>query len=236
VEREVITVLLAAGMPTESEALAFALAQRPGLTVLESKSMAGGTVEKVASEKPNVALVSADVPERDGINMCAEIKRLCPQTRVIVLGPEGDDGVLLSAVKAGADGFVSDDDSVDDLVEALKQVRRGESHIPPTMLGGLLKGLIQFRREDDAAFERFASLGKREREVLVGMCVGLSDQAIAARLYLSPHTARTHAQNVLSKLGVHSRLEATRLVLEHDLLSRFGIDPDAISDGRGAGQ
>lgn len=231
-----VTVMLAAGVPAELEALAFALAKRPGVTVLGWSSAVAGIVEKIAFEKPNVALVSADVPDRDGIAICAEIKRLCPQTRVIVLGPAGDDGVLLSAVKAGADGFVSVDDSVDDLAEAVRQVRRGESYIPPMMLGGLLRGLIQFRREDDAAFERFASLGKREREVLVGMCAGLSDQAIAAKLYLSPHTARTHSQNILSKLGVHSRFEASRLVLEHDLLSRFGIDPDSILEGRSAAQ
>jgi DNA-binding NarL/FixJ family response regulator len=87
----------------------------------------------------------------------------------------------------------------------------------------LLRGLIELRREDDAALERFASLGNREREVLVELVAGLDHHTIATKLHLSPHTVRTHTQNILTKLGVHSRLEAARFVFEHDLFSRFGI-------------
>jgi len=235
VEADDVTVLLGAGMPAELEALEYALGRRQGVRVLGWYPTVGGAVEKVAAQKPDVALVCANFPDRDGITACIEIKRHCAPTRVIVIGPSGDNSVLISAVKAGADGFVTVNDSIDDLVDAVHQVSGGASHIPPMMLGGLLRGLIEFRREDDAAFERFASLGKREREVLVGICAGLGDQAIAARLHLSPHTARTHAQNILGKLGVHSRLEATRMVLEHDLFARFGIEMAGLAEGRGAG-
>lgn len=230
-----VTLLLGAGMPAELEALEYALGRRQGVSVLGWNSTVGGTVEKVAALKPDVALVCADFPDQDGITACTEIKRHCAPTRVIVIGPSRDDSVLISAVKAGADGFVTVNDSIEDLVDAVREVSRGASHIPPMMLGGLLRGLIEFRREDDAAFERFASLRKREREVLVGICGGLGDQAIAARLHLSPHTTRTHAQNILGKLGVHSRVEATRMVFEHDLFARFGIEMDGLIDKRGGG-
>ena len=222
-------------MPAELEALEYALGQRQGMSVLGWHPTVDGTVEKVAAKKPDVALVCADFPDRDGITACTEIKRHCAPTRVIVIGPSGDNNVLISAVKAGADGFVTVNYSIDDLIDAVHEVSRGTSHIPPMMLGGLLRGLIEFRREDDAAFERFASLRKREREVLVGICAGLGDQAIATRLHLSPHTSRTHAQNILGKLGVHSRLEATRMVFEHDLFARFGIEMDGLVEERGGG-
>lgn len=229
----VVTVLLGAGITAELQALGFALERRPGIRVVGCDSSIGGAVEKVVSEKPDVAVVSADKPDWDGIKACLEIKRLTAPARVIVIGPAGHDAMLLSAVKAGADGFVTVQDSIDDLVGALHKVCRGESHVPSMMLGTLLRGLIEFRREDDAAFERFASLGKREREVLVEICSGLGDQAIATKLHLSPHTARTHAQNILSKLGVHSRLEATRVIFEHDLFARFGIETNGLSNYRG---
>jgi DNA-binding NarL/FixJ family response regulator len=221
-----VTVVVGAGLLAVVELLQAAFTRREGVNVVGWDLTIPGLVAKVGISRPQVAVVCADLPHWDGIQACADIKRLGPPTRVLVTGLEGDDSTLLSAVKAGADGFVTVGESVDDLVDALHQVSRGESRIPPPMLGALLRGLIDFRREDDAAFERFASLGKREREVLAGLIDGLGDQAIAANLHLSPHTARTHTQNILTKLGVHSRLEATRMVLDHDLFNRFGIQTD----------
>ena len=217
------TVVLGGGMPAVLEVLDFALGRRSGIAVLGRDLSVPGTVDKVAAHSPDVAVVCADLPQWDGIKACTDIKRLGTPTRVIVVGSEGDHATLISAVKAGADGYVTVADSVDDLVDALHQVCRGESRIPSLMLGSLLRGLIELRREDDAAIERFASLGNREREVLVELVAGLDHHAIAARLHLSPHTVRTHSQNILNKLGVHSRLEAATFVFEHDLFSRFGI-------------
>jgi two-component system nitrate/nitrite response regulator NarL len=225
-----ITVALGAGLLAVVEVLDMALSRREGVRVVGWDLTVSGTVEKVRTYGPQVALVCADLPHWDGIRACADIKRLAPGTRVLVVGGEQDDSTLLSAVKAGADGFVTVGDSLDDLVDALRRVAQGESHIPPPMLGALLRGLIDFRREDDAAVERFAGLGKREREVLAGLVDGLGDAAIAAKLNLSPHTARTHTQNILTKLGVHSRLEATRMIIEHDLFARFRVETDG-SDG-----
>jgi DNA-binding NarL/FixJ family response regulator len=226
-----ITVAIGAGLVAVVEVLDMALSRREGVRVVGWDLTVSGTVEKVRTYEPQVALVFADLPHWDGIRACADIKRLAPRTRVLVAGMERDDCTLLSAVKAGADGFVTVGDSPDDLVDALHQVAQGESHVPPPMLGALLRGLIDFRREDDAAVERFASLGKREREVLAGLVNGLGDAAIAAQLHLSPHTTRTHTQNILTKLGVHSRLEATRMIIEHDLLARFRVETDGF-DGQ----
>ncbi len=220
------TVVLGGGMPTVLEVLGFALGRRPNVAVLSRDLTVPGTVDKVAAGRPDVAVVCSDLPQWDGIKACTEIKRLGGLTRVIVVGSEADQSTLLSAVKAGADGYVTVTDSVDELVGALHQVRRGESHIPSLMLGSLLRGLIELRREDDAALERFAGLGKREREVLVELVAGRDNQSIAARAHLSPHTVRTHTQNILTKLGVHSRLEAATFVFEHDLFARFGIETD----------
>jgi DNA-binding NarL/FixJ family response regulator len=212
------------------EALSAALRVAGGIDVVGSSTSVEQSVEKARSCTPDVVLVCADADYWDGLRVCSEIKRFGAATRVVVIGLDSDDSALLAAVKAGADGYVTVAESVDALGAALRQVAAGESRIPPGMLGALLRGLIEFRREDDAALERFATLGKREREVLAELVAGRDLSAIASKLHLSPHTARSHTQNILSKLGVHSRLDAARMVAEHDLLSRFGI-----GDGDGAG-
>jgi DNA-binding NarL/FixJ family response regulator len=89
------------------------------------------------------------------------------------------------------------------------------------MLGTLLRDLIVSSREEDVVVDRFASLSKREREVISLVAEGLDHEAISELLYLSPNTTRTHIQNVLRKLEVHSRLEAITLVTRYHLLERF---------------
>ncbi|MGH9299664.1 MAG: LuxR C-terminal-related transcriptional regulator [Acidimicrobiales bacterium] len=220
------TVFLGGGSTVELESLDFALSRRPDIEVLGFEPTVAGTVEKVGAKGPDVALVCADTPNWDGIRACADIKKLPTAARVIVVGVEGDHSTLLAAVKAGADGYLTVSDSLEDLVAAVHQVRAGESRIPAGMLGVLLRGLIELRREDDAAMERYGTLRPREREVLAELVAGLDHHAIAAKLHLSPHTARTHTQNIFAKLDVHSRMEAARFVFDHDLLDRFQTQDD----------
>jgi DNA-binding NarL/FixJ family response regulator len=101
------------------------------------------------------------------------------------------------------------------------------------MLGSLLRDLIQRRRHEDEAVELFSRLSKREKGVLALLAEGLDNDAIARELVISPHTARTHVQNVLRKLDVHSRMEAARLALDYNLVERFGSAGDGGSAPEG---
>jgi two-component system nitrate/nitrite response regulator NarL len=89
------------------------------------------------------------------------------------------------------------------------------------MLGPLLKRLIVRRREQDEALRRMSRLTRREREVLALLAEGADNDGIAQALVISPQTARTHIQNVLSKLGVHSRLEAAAFVVQNGILDEL---------------
>jgi DNA-binding NarL/FixJ family response regulator len=89
------------------------------------------------------------------------------------------------------------------------------------MLSVLLRDLIHRRRDEDAVVERFGRLSDRERQVMALVVDGCSNQAIGAALGVSPNTARTHVQNVLPKLQVHSRLELMALAQRHGLVDRF---------------
>jgi DNA-binding NarL/FixJ family response regulator len=111
------------------------------------------------------------------------------------------------------------------LIHVTRAVRRGETIVPSTMLGNLLTRLMRRRQEQDEAYRHISRLTPREREVLRLLVEGRGTEAIAMTLVISPQTARTHIQNILAKLGVHSRLEAAALVNETGVLERLTEEP-----------
>lgn len=157
------------------------------------------------------------------VDTCSELKASNLKTRVLVLGTSDRPDELVAAVEAGADGYVSSESALTDVVSAIRRLAIGEAWIPPSMLGALLGNLIRRRRTENAAAEKLGRLSRRERDVLAALTEGLEAQAIADRLFVSPHTVRTHVQRVLQKLEVHSRLEAVALMLDSDQFD--GKDP-----------
>jgi two-component system NarL family response regulator len=149
------------------------------------------------------------------------IREAVPSCRVLILAGQADLRSLMDSLEAGADGYLTKDRPLADLVDAVRALGRGESVVPPTMLGKLIDRLLHRRREQDDAFRRLAQLSRREREVLALLAAGCDNNAIAQTLIISPQTARTHIQNVLKKLRVHSRLEAAAFVRRNRLLDEL---------------
>lgn len=127
---------------------------------------------------------------------------------VVVLAPEITEQELLAALEAGALGYVSRQESLDRLAYDIVGATRGEACLPRDMLAPVLRLLIDRRRVADEESERLRRLSGRELEVLGLLTEGAGNDQIAARLFLSTATVRTHVQNILRKLDVHSRLEA----------------------------
>jgi DNA-binding NarL/FixJ family response regulator len=144
-----------------------------------------------------------------------------PECRIIVLAAVEDQRVLTDGLGCGARGYLTKDSSVEDLVDAVRAVARGETLIPPPMLGPLLTELIDRRQQHEQALMKLTALSPREREVLALLAQGAKTSAIADSLVISPETARTHVQNILGKLGAHSRLEAAAFVIENGLLEHL---------------
>lgn len=202
-------------------ALRVCLNGQPNLAVAGETAFGPEAVSLCSTLLPDAAVLSTGVQETGGIAACEQIREAELPVRVLVLAETADPNTLVRAMEAGADGFVSRDARLDDIVQAVRAVAGGESSIPPRMLGRLLRELVTRRREHDAVLERFSRLSRREREVVALLGEGCGGPEIAAALVISPHTARTHVQNVLSKLGVHSRVEVVDLVATYDLLDRF---------------
>ena len=221
-EGATIGVLVAQAHALFRGALASGLADEADLAVVAAVGTSEEAVAQIAALRPDVALVDADLQPRTGIEVCAEVKSRGVPTRVLVLSERCDQAVLVAAVEAGADGYVDLSSDLRGVVRAIRRLHAGEPCIPGEMLGGLLRHLIQRRRDEDGVVDRFSRLSRREREVLALLTEGKDNRAIAEALVVSPHTARTHIQKVLEKLEVHSRLEAAALASQHRLIERFG--------------
>nr|WSW71519.1 response regulator transcription factor [Streptomyces sp. NBC_00995] len=224
-----------------AESLAAALAAEPDVDVAAAGSgpAALRCLERAASEGRayDVILVDAElgtlrpagrpapVPAPgdsgpvDGISLVAGIRSLARPVRAVVLAEKDDPRRAALALQAGACGWVAKDSSLQRLLAVIRGVLREETHLPPALLTGVLRELMADRRHRTESEQLVESLTPREREVLRCMVAGLGRKAVAERLFLSPHTVRTHMQNVLGKLGVHSTLAAVALA------RRAGVDP-----------
>ncbi|MEU9789965.1 response regulator transcription factor [Streptomyces sparsogenes] len=155
----------------------------------------------------------------DGIALVGGVRSAQPGVRTVVLAERDDPRRAAAALQAGACGWVAKDCSLSRLLAVIRGVLRDETHLPPALLTGVLRELTAARKHRTESERLVESLTPREREVLRCMVAGLGRKAVAERLYLSPHTVRTHMQNVLGKLGVHSTLAAVALA------RRAGVGP-----------
>ena len=160
----------------------------------------------------------ADAPT-EGLVWVSRLQSAAPQVRTVVLAERDDARKAAQALQAGACGWVAKDCSLSRLLHVVRGVLRNETHVPPALLTEVLRELTATRRHRTESERLVESLTPREHEVLRCMVAGLGRKAVAERLYLSPHTVRTHMQNVLGKLGVHSTLAAVALA------RRAGVGP-----------
>ena len=193
------------------------LNREPDLDVVAEAHDVSDVVRQVERVDPDVFLFDADLTRGDIMLTCTAVKARSPRTQILVIAGEESLSALIEALEAGAIGYLTKESPLAELVEAIRSVSQGEMSIPNGMLTSLETRLLTRRRELNDALSRFSRLTRREREVLACLIDGADNDAIARTLVISPETVRTHIQNILAKLGVHSRLEATVFVRQHDL-------------------
>jgi len=200
--------------------------------VAESLQYDHGVVVAVCTDDVSSTILQADRVSADVVVIfkslaqslpafCHRLHQLDPPPRILVADSHPDEEALLDAIEAGADGYSSGASGMQGLADAITAISRGESVVPPTMLGPLLRGLIERQRTAAQAAERLVSLTPREREVLALLVDGLDQRGIADVLVISPDTVRTHLQRLLRKMEVRSRAEAVALVARTGLSDRL---------------
>ncbi|HEV7203485.1 MAG TPA: response regulator transcription factor [Jatrophihabitans sp.] len=196
-----------------SASLAMVLEAEPDLTVVGIAATAAEAVAKAAAIQPDVVLLDHRLPDGDGIALIAPLLALDPAPQVVMLTASTADHVLISAIEAGAAGFVDKSRSLGEVLSSVRSAAAGEASVSPAMLARLLPRLR--RRATDPAW----TLTEREREVLTHLANGLSNAEIAQQMFVSVHTVRNHVANLSAKLGAHSKLEVLSIAIREGLIN-----------------
>ncbi|MGZ3675772.1 MAG: response regulator transcription factor [Ktedonobacterales bacterium] len=202
-----------------SDALAARVAMEPGMRVVAVANSATTARRLLVGRHVDVLLLDSELPE--SLQLAIELTRHPRSVRVIMLGRVPEATRILDAVRAGITGWVLKSDSTQHLFAVILGVIRGEVWLPPIAVGLVLRLLLRERDEQGKPQEQpLASLTPREREVLRYLAKGFGRREVAERLHLSPNTIRSHLQNLMTKLDVHSSLEAIALARRAGLLPR----------------
>jgi two-component system, NarL family, nitrate/nitrite response regulator NarL len=171
----------------------------------------------VARHRPEICLIDRNFGAEDGLAQIGPILAASPRTRVLMLTADRNEATASRALAAGASGYLCKTAGIDAVVGAIRGVLAGTTAVRLTP-----RPAPRLSPQDADAHRLAGYLTKRERECLALLVDGLSSDAIAERLGVSITTVRTHVQAVLTKLGVHSRLEAASFAVRHSLLGRAG--------------
>jgi two-component system nitrate/nitrite response regulator NarL len=209
-----ISVLVVDDHRTFAEALALAVRLERDMEA-EVASTGIDAVDIAERDHPNVVLLDIEMPGMGGIETIRRMRETYPDAKIVILSAHEDDLVKARAVEAGAIGYVSKFTPLTDLPELVRKAHRGETILDKQERSRLLRHLRHRRHQEATERQRVNRLTPRQTEILQMLAEGTPAAEIAGKLGMSPLTFRTHMQNILTRLGVHTKLEAMALAIRH---------------------
>jgi DNA-binding NarL/FixJ family response regulator len=223
-----ISVLLADDQPLLRRGFRMILEAEGDLTVVAEAGDGEEAVEQARRHPPDVVLMDIRMPGTDGIEATWRITAADAQVRVLVLTTFDLDEYAFGALRAGASGFLLKDVRPAELVAAIRTVAAGDAVVSARVTRRLLEEYAQVlplsADQREQAYPQLSALTEREREVLVAVAQGLSNAEIAAILYVSEATIKSHVGRILAKLGLRDRVQVVVLAYETGLV-RPGTRP-----------
>ena len=212
-----IRVLIADDEALIRSGLQLMLESQSDLRVVAEAEDGRSAVDLSLSIHPDVILMDIQMPQMTGIEATRKITTGNNPPSVVMLTTFGDDANVYEALRAGASGFLLKDSRPEDVIRAIRAVAAGEALLSPAVTKRLVDQFVTTHHPSitDKDYER---LTDREREIVVLVAEGLSNQEIADRLFISFSTAKTHVSHVLTKLGLRDRIHIVIYAYQHGLV------------------
>jgi DNA-binding NarL/FixJ family response regulator len=214
-----IRVLIADDHALFRRGLNMVLESEEGIEVVAEAEDGEDACRKAEEFVPDVVLMDVRMPRTSGIEATKAIRDAVPATKILMLTVSDEEEDLYEAIKAGANGYLLKEISIEEVADAIRAVVQGQSLISPSMASKLLNEFNTLvRRSEEKAQYPAPRLTERELEVLKLVATGMSNREIAEQLYISENTVKNHVRNILEKLHLHSRMEAVVYAVREKLL------------------
>jgi DNA-binding NarL/FixJ family response regulator len=226
-----VRVLIADDQKVVREGLVSLIGLLPGITVVGAAIDGDDAIRQAGELRPDVVLMDLNMPRCNGVEATEQLREIQPDVKVVVLTTYSDDAWVFSALQAGARGFLTKDAGADEIHRAITVVAAGHAQLDPSVQRRLLDALGSGQRiavmaaDEPAAGDAAAGppppddLTPREVEVLGHIAAGLSNSEIAAALFVSEATVKTHINHIFTKTGLRDRAQLVRYAFRHGLAS-----------------
>jgi len=191
---------------------------QPGMQVIGEADNGLTACQRATELKPDIVIMDASMPHLNGAQATGQLKRDCPEIKVLTLTVHEEIGYLRQLLEAGASGYVLKRSAADELIHAIRVVARGGVYLDPHLTGRVVTGFIRKESIRDALHQ--TDLSERETEVLRLIGRGYSNKEIAVQLGLSIKTVETHRSRSMEKLDLHSRVEIVRYAMQQGWLDQ----------------
>src|SRR4030043_1184429 len=223
-------ILIADDHPLLREALSQVFSNQKDMEIVGQANNGEEAVSMTSQLKPDVLVMDIMMPKFDGLEASRQIKTTAPNTAILILTAYDDDNYVLGLLEAGATGYLLKSAKGQDLVEAVRAIRAGESVLHPKIIERLLKQAMANAAETVEPKIKDL-LSDREMEMLKLLATGMSNKEIAEKLYLSLRTVKAHMSNIFTKMTVASRSEALVEALRKGLLTLEDVKQAGTSEG-----
>ncbi|PEX81910.1 DNA-binding response regulator [Bacillus cereus] len=213
-----IKVLLVDDHTVVLKGLAFFLSTQEDLELVGEANNGKEALVKVGETTPDVILMDLYMPEMDGVEATAYIKKEYPNVKVIVLTSFSDQAHVLPALRAGASGYILKDVEPDQLVEAIRSAYKGNIQLHPDIANALLSQTLPVEEKEEEPSIQVDVLTARENEVLELLAKGMSNKEVASVLVITEKTVKAHVSSILSKLNLSDRTQAALYAVKNGIV------------------
>ena len=213
------TILIVDDHPFFREGVKSLLAKQSTYRVAGEAGSGEEGLKKAKEIRPDLVIMDIGLPDVSGIDITRSIREILAETRVVILSMHLKIEYITKAFQAGATGYITKESATERLLECLESVSKGEYFMDPSLAHEVVENLMRSEKKElKSADASYASLTRREKQVMCLLAEGLSTTEIAEKLFISRKTVENHRSNILSKLDLHSTVELVRYAARYGLI------------------